>query len=400
MAITSGYSLQSTASRAAAAAAAAAPAVMVGPVLTLQPSKLDRMYWSRRNQDLIKIDRCVTSLELALTRYDNPNQPSSLLLCTRATGCMSMLTEYNVCSATLLCVYNKPSEERGFNLLLLNFAMAYFVGVLVLMIKYSSKYLRWRTILITWYRLLMVVLGTTTLGALRQSQGASFLFSSPRLTFAVKCLVYSHAFSKPLDVFGSQVSFPLQTFILFLGTILDLFCAATVTFVNHMAEPAYFNAVQQVYTLAHTTIQLLTWPFSMPSSPPAPLENCKPCTALILITACHLIVDAAVLYAYYMTEWKLRRRFLQGLRRHEMPSEAVAKACDSRLARLLVDGYYGSTEAVIVHCLVLALLVWASWAAAHVLVLHVLPWVLPAHLMQDLCPLAPTPCQGLGICPW
>jgi hypothetical protein len=278
--------------------------------------------------------------------------------------------------------------------------MAYFVAVLVLMFKYSSKYIRWRTMLVTWYRLLMIILGTTTFSALRHSQGATFLFSSPRLTFAVKSLIFSHTLSKPLDVFGLQVSFPLQAFILFLGTFLDLGCAATVTFVNHMAEPAYFNAVQQVYTLAHTTIQLLTWPFSMPSSLPVPLENCKPCTALILITACHLIVDVVVLYAYYMTEWKLRRRFLQGLRRHEMPTEAVAQACDSRLARLLVDGYYGITEAVIVHCLVLALLVWASWTLAHVLVLHLLPWVLPVRLMQYLCPLAPTSCQGLAVCPW
>jgi hypothetical protein len=82
MTLMSGHSLQSTETH--VAAAAAAPAVMVGPVLTLQPSKLDRLYWTRRNQDLIKIDRCVISLDVALTRYDDPHQPSIPLVCTHA----------------------------------------------------------------------------------------------------------------------------------------------------------------------------------------------------------------------------------------------------------------------------------------------------------------------------
>ena len=155
------------------------------------------------------------------------------------------------------------------------------------------------------------------------------------------------------------------------------------------------RAPQVIYTRVYNAVQLLTWPFNPPTAAAKPLDTCRPCSALVLLVFSHVIVNLLTLYAYYLSEWKLRRLFLRS--RPGLPAQQVARVCDTRLARLLIDAEYGVAESLLAHAAVVVHLAWLSWAASHVLVLHVFPWVVPGRVMVRLCPDAPGPCSA---CPW
>jgi hypothetical protein len=122
-------------------------------------------------------------------------------------------------------------------------------------------------------------------------------------------------------------------------SVLDIIGAATATFMGHMGQPGYFEAVQELYSFTSTSLSLITWPFRTPGTVPLAPTTCTPCSALNMLLWVHLaLLQLVCAYGYSIWEWKHRRLFLRSTQHELLVPEQVESVCDTPLARLLLDG--------------------------------------------------------------
>jgi hypothetical protein len=119
-------------------------------------------------------------------------------------------------------------------------------------------------------------------------------------------------------------------------------------------------------------------------------SSCRPCATLVLLVATHLFVGTLILYSYYLTDWRMRLLFLRTFEHPLLTPEAVHSAGNTLGTVLLVDCSAGRHLALLAHSAAVVSMVLASWSVANCVVLDVLPLLLPAVKLEQLCPLAPS----------
>jgi hypothetical protein len=252
-------------------------------------------------------------------------------------------------------------------------------------------YLRHRTLVINAVRLLLCVVNTAPPEARRP---AAFTFPDPRLAFMARALGPACLLPRALCVFGMQLGFRQQLLHVGLSAGLAVCSRATLEFLQGTAEQRSFAAAQQLHDGVESSLRLASWALSPTSIAPLAQDGCSAFSGLVVLLLLHLASNALLLYAYYLTDWRHRRRFLRSQHPGEASKQAVEAACDTVAAQVMLDAGLGVRKALFAHLAALTMLCSAAFALAQLVALEVLPKLLPAELYGSICPAAPVLLDG------
>jgi hypothetical protein len=327
--------------------------------LSFPSDLLERKYWLWRGNQLLSVERMVYFIQALML----------LCLCFQAS------------------LHLVPTNVNG----LLRCGIWGWV-LLAASMRRHDAYLRHRALIINAVRLVVALLSWLALGSLSRARQGSFSFQDARLTFVMRALGLTSALLRPLEVFGMQLGFRQQLLHVALGTATALCSRTTLDLLagGGPGEPGLAAAAQQLHQGMHATAALATWaldPATVVPPPPPRLERCGACDGLVVLLALHLASSLLLLYIFYMSDWRHRRRFLRS--QHPSSAADVQAACDTVAAQVMLDCRSGVVRAALAHLAVLAMLLGAAYVAAHTLALEVLPQLLPGELYARLCPAAP-----------